>query len=152
MGKKTTWALTPSVFIDASVWIAGICKETGGSNLLLRFGTARKIMPVVSDAVLAEVARKLHLMDSALFKRYQQIVEAMSVRRVPSPSEAELTRWNEVTANKDRHVLAAAVEAGVDVIVSLDRRHLLTTTVAKHCPIPVMSTADFWHWLRTGTR
>jgi predicted nucleic acid-binding protein len=65
------------------------------------------------------------------------------VEQAPSPMDEELVRWASVTAEKDCHVLAAALAAGVDVLVTLDKKHLLTDAVRSAFPIPVRTPGEF---------
>jgi predicted nucleic acid-binding protein len=48
-----------------------------------------------------------------------------------------------IHGGKDRHVLAAALKAKVDVLVTLDCKHLLTEVVRVNFPIPVQDTKEF---------
>jgi predicted nucleic acid-binding protein len=48
-----------------------------------------------------------------------------------------------LVAEKDCHVLAGAYKAQADVLVSLDKRHILTAKVMKGFPIPVKDTSSF---------
>jgi hypothetical protein len=57
--------------------------------------------------------------------------------------DEDLVRWASVTAEKDCHVLAAALAAGVDVLVTLDKKHLLTEAVRSAFPIPVRTPGEF---------
>jgi hypothetical protein len=55
----------------------------------------------------------------------------------------EEAQWEEVTIIKDCHILAGALKAGADLIISIDRKHILTPKVRAAYPLPVMEPGDF---------
>lgn len=75
--------------------------------------------------------------------RFYQELEKSDLMLAPLPSADERDRWSAIVAEKDAHVLAGAVTAKADVVVSLDRKHILTEAVRIHFPIPVQDTTAF---------
>lgn len=49
----------------------------------------------------------------------------------------------------DTSILAAALLSGADVLVSLDKKHILTLKVRQSLkPMIIVSPKDFWKWVR----
>jgi predicted nucleic acid-binding protein len=80
-------------------------------------------------------------------ERFYQEVADLEWELIAPPTAAEESRWQALTVEKDCHVLAGAYQGSADVLVTLDRRHLLTAAVAAGFPIPVQDTRQFFqHW------
>lgn len=88
----------------------------------------------------ANIRRKLK--PEAILRYYREL-GALDLYLVTPPSDKELRRWSSVTTAKDWHVLAGAIKARADVLVSLDRKHVLAETVQVHFPVPIKDTAQF---------
>lgn len=48
-----------------------------------------------------------------------------------------------IVAEKDAHVLAAALKGHVDALLTLDRKHLLTPAVRAASPVLIQTPGDF---------
>ena len=113
------------IFLDASVILAGLASETGGSRVLLSLSEQKKIITVVSALVLEEVKRNIEkkfserelLRFASWLKKAQPQVVAVRKREIES--------FREIVISKDRHVLASADKAEVNYLVTLDKKHLL---------------------------
>jgi predicted nucleic acid-binding protein len=107
---------------------------------------------VVTSLILTEarvnIASKFG--DDELVRFYRQIVAADPVV-APQPSAKSLRHCAGLTDEKDAHVLAAAMESGANVLLTLDRRHLLTPTVASaNLPFQTMTPGEFLQGLVEG--
>ena len=85
-----------------------------------------------------------------LLRFYQQLA-AMDPEMVPPPSEERLRECNPLTTEKDAHVLAAALECEAAYVLTLDRRHLLTSDVqSAGLPLRVVTPGDFLREIAEG--
>ena len=127
--------------MDASVWVAAAGSEFGGSAEILGFGTIRKCTILASPRVLqeAEGAISKKFGQDALARYYQLLADA-GVVRVDNSTADENVVWQRIITEKDRHVLAAAFRAEADIVVTLDKQHLLTNRVRYGFPILVLNT------------
>ena len=80
--------------------------------------------------------------------RYYRELAATNPEIVDPPTEEELARWASLVVTKDLHVLAGAFKGSADVLVTLDRKHILTEPVRNGFPIPVQGTREFFAALR----
>ncbi|MBI3261247.1 hypothetical protein HYZ64_02650 [Candidatus Berkelbacteria bacterium] len=79
---------------------------------------------------------------------FERIIKAVKPRIVQAPSEKAITRVAEIIDAKDAPILAAAITAKVDYLVTLDQRHFKTVTVKQNAPFPVLIPAELTTLLR----
>lgn len=115
------------VFIDASVILAALGSASGGSAVILKLTQKEKLKGVISQAIIEEVKRnaanlnrKAEDVERIILKSRLEIVEASSL-------EAE-QKYAKL-AGKDAHVVASAVQAKADILLTLDKKHLLNEDV-----------------------
>ena len=75
--------------------------------------------------------------------RYYRLLGSVELEVASPVTPEEEAKWSGLVAPKDAHVLAGAAKAKADVLISLDRRHILTERVRKGFPIPVQDTGEF---------
>ncbi len=115
----------PRLFLDASVIIAGLASESGASHVILTLVEAGLFTAVVCPCVLQEVERNLAKKLPDLLPLYRQMLDRLSLEQVNDPAANEAHRWASVIAPKDAPVLAAAVNAHPQRLVTLDIRDFL---------------------------
>ena len=81
--------------------------------------------------------------ETELVRFYQQLA-ALNPEMVPRPPENRMEECIPLTTKKDAHVLAAVLECGARYLLTLDRRHLITSAVqAAGLPVQVMTPGSF---------
>jgi hypothetical protein len=86
---------------------------------------------------------------SGALPHYREWLAACPVERVPSPTREEVLRAARMIHPKDAAVLAAAMRAGVNYLVTLDRRHFLDDPeVARRSGLRIGTPGDFIAWFR----
>lgn len=113
------------IFLDASVILAGLASETGGSRVLLLRSETKGLRVTVSEIVLEEVKRNIEkkFSERELLRFIEWLKKAKP--QVVAVNRKEIELFKEIVASKDRHVLAAADKAEVKCLVTLDKKHLL---------------------------
>jgi len=135
-----------TLFFDASILVAGSHSSRGGSALLLDACRAGGFRAQITLAVLVE---SLHTLDAFPLKsqrRFNTWLAEIDWDFVPVPSAEVLDRYRQYIAQKDVHVLAAAVESHAEFLLTLDRRHVLAATEAikqARLPITILRPGDF---------
>ncbi|MBI2171499.1 MAG: PIN domain-containing protein [Chloroflexi bacterium] len=118
------------VFLDVSVLVAASRSPTGGSAMALQVCQRQPYRAFVTELILLEarvnIAQKFTAKELARF--YAQLAAASPEIGGP-PSQELLARCAHIVAEKDAHVLAAAWACNAGYLLTLDRRHLLTTAV-----------------------
>ena len=112
------------VFIDSSVLIAAAISPTGSARDLIKGSFRNKSKIVVSDLVLEETERNLTNKAPKALPTLQLFLEVLNPE-VVSPSKSLVLKVSRVVDPKDAPIVAGAVSAKTDYLVSFDRKHLL---------------------------
>ena len=136
------------VFLDASVILAGLASPHGGSSLLFKAAKKKKITLITTPLVINEVNRhliKLKVKPSLL----KTLLDRRIVNLVADPPETLIKRCRRLTADPDdAHVLAGAVITSARFLLSLDKKHLVTSRTNKYLrPMRVLTPKQFWQRL-----
>jgi predicted nucleic acid-binding protein len=112
------------VFIDSRVLFAAAYSDKGFARDLIITGIREQAHLVISALVMDETRRNLADFAPETLPALERIFELASFEVVnPSkPGVLEAAKW---VALKDAPILAAAKSAKVDVLATLDKRHLL---------------------------
>ncbi len=135
------------VFLDASCWVAATLSRVGGSRFILALSREGHVEVIATKRIVIQTVK-------ALGKKYGEdelrdflkLLSNVSPIIVEDATEEEEAHWSDVTHEDDCHVLAGAQKGGADVLVSLDRKHVVTEKVAKRFPVPTMTTKEFLDW------
>ena len=112
------------VFLDTSVIIAAAISSRGTSRALLNLLSAGGCTGFVSDYVLEEVQRNVSRKAPHMVSTMDIIITQAGFTLV-TPTLQHIVRAEQYVELKDAPVVAAAVTAGVDALVTLDKKHLL---------------------------
>ena len=101
------------VFVDASVWIAASGSPSGGSSLVLEICEGRRFYALCSQRVLQEAQTNIlaELPVEALV-RFYRLLAAVEPGIVSPVAPDEEVQYGGIIAEKDAHVVAAAVRGG----------------------------------------
>jgi len=141
------------LFLDASVLVAAAHSPTGGSALVLEICAGSRFRGALTLKVLLEARHNIQdrpalseaegFGEAELLRFYRQL-GALEPLMVSPPSAGRLKLCAGVTAEKDAHVLAAALDSRADYLLTLDRRHFLTPAVhAFAAPMRIATPGDF---------
>ena len=122
----STMARLPRVFLDTSVLIAGLASATGASSTVLVLAEAGLVTLVASEQVFVEAERNLAAKLPRAIPEYRRLLESVPIERVPAPLSAEVAAAALVIHGGDAPILAAAIAARVDALVTLDRKHFVS--------------------------
>lgn len=131
------------VFLDTNVLIAGLLSRTGASAAVLDLGEAEEILIVVSRQVLVEADRTFLAKFPHLIDRYRLFIRNLAPLLVEDPTPRNVQAAAQVIELDDAPILAAAKDAAVDYLVTLNTRHFATPTVRAFFPAPIVTPAEF---------
>ncbi len=109
---------------------------------------------VSSRMVLLEAERNIakKLGDNPLLRFYETLGR-LRLEVIPDPTSIEIEAQTRIIHPKDAHVLAAATKGGVDVLLTLDRKHFMTRTVLEAgLSFAILTPGDFLRRLVRGPR
>ncbi len=111
---------------NASVVLSGLRSNTGASHELLMLVRKGKLQGKISEIIFGEIiknAYKLDLQPEVVKKQTEEIYKE-AILEAPMKSSVEVFR-HIVLDFGDAHVLASAVDEKCEVLVTLDKKHLL---------------------------
>jgi predicted nucleic acid-binding protein len=138
------------VFLDANVYFAGCVSREGASALVLHLARGGRVRVVASRLVLREADRNLRRKSTrSAHTAFRRFVAGTDLTVVPAPPDTTLAQYEAAIHPKDVPVLAAAMEAKVDYLVTLDRRHFFTKAVLSRARgVRIVTPGDFLKELR----
>lgn len=134
--------------LDTNIFVSSLLTRTGPTAQVLSSWRHRRYLLVTSPAIIAEI--RAVLQHPRIRRRYsitdeeaEELVTLLEQEALIVPGN---TRIPPVIPEDpaDEQVLACAIEAGADCIVSGDR-HLLNLKV--YAGIPILTTREFLDWL-----
>ncbi len=147
----------PKVFLDTTVLIAAALSESDGapSRIFFTLGTIGRVDLRVSSGVLAEADGVLgQIAGSAVGEIRAELaanLERGNVGVAANPADSTVEQCVALTRYRpDARVLAAAIEADCDVLVSEDKEHLLNNPDIgpPNTKLVVMSVHEALDWLQ----
>ena len=113
------------VFFDASVLFAAGYSTSGYARDLIRLAVRGKLQMIVSQDVLDEVGRNMERKAPERVEAYRELLGLIDLEIVPDPANEEVWVVEEYVVQKDAPIVAAAIIAQPDYLVTFDRRHLI---------------------------
>jgi predicted nucleic acid-binding protein len=116
--------MTPRLFIDSSVLFSAANSARGHSRDLILMGARREIIILLSDFVLEETIRNLTQLKHPPLAELGKLLENSNIEIVEVNRPAVLEAGKFIVM-KDAPIIAAAKSAKADMLVSLDKKHIL---------------------------
>lgn len=136
------------VFVDASVLFSACYSASGASRELIRYAIQGQVALVISDVIQEEASRNLNAKAPQALPFLDQILSIVPFETVV-PSKEEVLAACAFTEFKDAPIVAAAVKARADSLVSLDRAHLVDVAkVSEGAGMPVLTPGGLLKILR----
>ncbi len=112
------------LFLDASVLFAAALSPTGASREIVRLASQERVRVVLSTVVIEEARRNLGRKAPEALPLFETFLRWFP-HEVIDPPKALVVAATASVAAKDAPIVAAAQHAPVDMLVSLDRKHLV---------------------------
>lgn len=105
-----------------------------------------KLKLITTSLVIQEVSNHLEKL-SIEPNQLENLLLAKTIRLIPNPDKKVTERFSQASRDpNDAHVLAGAGLSGADILISLDKKHILTPKVRKTLkPMLVKSPKEFWN-------
>ena len=113
------------VFFDASVLFAAGYSTAGYARDLIRLAIRGQLQVIVSQDVLDEVGRNMERKAPERVEAYQELLDLIELEIVPDPAKEAVWAVEAYVVQKDAPIVAAAINAQPDYLVTYDRRHLI---------------------------
>lgn len=136
------------IFADSNILIAGADSRSGASHAVLVMAEIGLFTLVVSRQVLDEAERNIRKKLPRALSNFVEQMASLDLEIHDDPTSEEVAKWESIIEAKDAPILAAAIKAGVDRILSLNSKDF-TLEVAQKCGIPIQTPAQFIQELRS---
>lgn len=135
------------IFADANVLIAGAGSRSGASRAVLLLAEVGLFKLVVCRQVLDEAERNLRRKLPGALAVFAELLAELDLEIVEDPEPATWRTWQEIIEIKDAPIMAAAVVARVDRLMTLNTRDF-TEKVAEESGLHIQTPAEFIQELR----
>jgi predicted nucleic acid-binding protein len=146
--------LKNNLFLDSSAVVAGAISTSGAANALFMLAVAGEITITISEQVIIESEHALALKSPRSLPYYRDLLRMAKPRIVRIPAPKEVAKYHSIISDPtDAPILAVAVKASVDYLVTLNRKHFLTDPkVAKESGLRIGTPGDALIWMREQLR
>lgn len=112
------------VFVDSSVLIASAISPTGNARELINLGFTKSLELYISPDVLEETERNLKVKAPQGLNYFYTSISNINFKII-KPTNRQILKAAKIIVGKDAPIVAGAVKASADYLVSYDRKHLL---------------------------
>lgn len=130
------------VFLDSSVIIAGLASSRGGSREVLLLAELGVIIPVISEQVVTEVLRNVERKLPQCLPEFYTLFKILPLVMAPQPGAETCEKAHRLLNPTDAEILDAALNAGADWLISLDK-HFLDSYLEEKAPLRIASPGVF---------
>ena len=140
----------PNLFLDSSALFASVVSVGGAARALLLLAEAESISITISEQVVAETERAVARKVPRALLYYRQALRATGLNIVPDPSPEEVASHGDIISHQaDVAIVAAAMKAQVDCLVTFNRRHFIDDPgVAARSGLRIATPGDTLAWVR----
>jgi predicted nucleic acid-binding protein len=139
-----------NLFLDSSALIAGIVSTKGAARALLLLAESGLVTVTISEQVLAETERAIARKVPHALSDLRQAILASQARIVRDPAPEEVKAHPDLISHPaDVPIVLAAMQAKVDYLVTLNRKHFIDDpSVAEKSGLRIGTPGDALSWLR----
>ena len=113
------------VFFDSSAFLAAVFSSTGAAYELVQMAARGEIEIFISQDVIIETKRNLERKAPELVIIFDALLQEDIFEVIAQPSKQEVWAAEKYVVPKDAFIIAAAINAHVDYLVTFDRKHLI---------------------------
>ena len=141
----------PRVFLDSNVIFSGIYSSEGAPGIILEHFVEGRLRVVISQQVLEEVVRTVKEKLPHALPALRRLLVSIPPEIRNDPSPEEVARWAEVIQIEDASILAAAVAAQPDYLVTGDKHFFENLGIEEKSGLNVVTPAQFLECLQEGS-
>ena len=141
------------LFFDSSALIAGVLSSTGAARVLLVMSEMSDIELIISEQVIVECERSLAKKVPQALPEFRQTIKDANLKILKDPSLKEVREsLYLISDSTDAPILAAAIKAKVDFLVTHNHKHILDDPkVAEKSGLQIGTPGDALAWFRQRT-
>lgn len=132
----------PRIFIDSSVLFAAAASATGAGRALIILAELGLLRLVVCPQIFDEVERNLQAKAPAALPYFQRLRTILNWEVVKDPTPEQVQGCLGIIAAKDAPILAAAIGAHPQRLVTLDVQHFDRPEVRQRVAFPIQTPGE----------
>lgn len=136
------------VFLDTSALIAGIVSSKGAARSVLQLAEIELIEVFVSKQVIVEADRNIEDKLSEMLSEYREFIKFLAPILIDDPHQKDIKKYLTVINSDDAPILAAAVNANVDFLITWDRKHFMSKNIHIHSTMKIVTPGEFLKYFR----
>ena len=137
------------IFLDTSVIIAAVMSPRGGARLLFHLAHAGTIKLLVGKSVLGEAEEVMQRKAPELLGLLAQLLDEAGIEICDEPTSKQLEQAGTLIGYApDANVLAQALSANPEWLVSHDKEHFVGNPELNDLPFRIGTPGDVIAWLR----
>jgi len=133
----------PRVFLDSNVIFSGLYSSEGAPAVILRRFIEGGLRVVMSQQVLEEVVRTMNEKLPEALPSLRQLLVSVPPEITEDPAPEDVARWDGVIHADDAGVLAAAVAAQPDYLITGDKHFFESPGIAEKTGLQIVTPAQF---------
>lgn len=131
------------IFLDTNVIFSALYSSEGPSAILLERFLEGKLTIVISQQVLAEVVRTIKIKLPDALPSLQKLLISVPPEIVKNPTPEDVIHWAQVIDPEDAAILAAAVVAQPDYLITGDKHFFENPDIAHKSGLRIVTPAEF---------
>lgn len=132
------------IFLDSNVIISGLFSDRGAPRIILDLLSLG--LPLLSGVTgefnIEEIERNLNKKMPEVLPTYRKYLPLLNLEIIPLPAAKQLAEIKGAVAEKDLAVLASAIQAKADFLVTGDRKDFAKARTIRKDPPRVVSPAE----------
>ena len=130
------------LFIDSSALLSGLNSPTGAAGIILSAWVAGDFFIYISDQVIEEVQRNIQTKFPLLRERFFSFLLTRP-KIIKEPNLEEIRKAYQLIHSDDAPILAAAIKAKPDFLITWDIKHFLKREVILNVSFIICTPKEF---------
>src|SRR3989344_1783129 len=130
------------VFLDTSALLAGFNSPTGAAGVIVAACFSKDITPIISPQIIEEAERNISAKFPKLADAWSSFL-LIQPRITKPPSLEQVRAAYELLPTNDAPILASALAARPDALVTWNTKHFLRPRVVAAVDFPILIPGDF---------
>lgn len=131
------------VFLDSNVIATALYSPEGPAGIILEHFINGRLMVVISQQILEEVIRAINEKLPDTLPTFRRLLVSIPPEIVKNPSPEEVANWAQLIHSENAALLAAAVAAQPDYLISGDKHFFENPEIVEKSGLRIITPAHF---------
>lgn len=131
------------LFLDSNVIFSGLYSSDGPAGIILDRFIDGRLAVVISQQVLEEIVRTIKKKLPVVLPELSDLLESVYLEIIKDPTAEEIIKWTQLIHPEDAAILAAAINARIDYLVTGDKHFLGNPDINERSGLLIVSPRQF---------